>query len=320
MQFKIPYASRSKNSFGLGQKGTSLQDFFQCFPNEEACLRHVFETRFGPNPACPNCGVGITWKALGGRQFVHWKCKTFISPFADTAMARSRVPTQTWFYLMLHLANSRESISTHFAARHLGISLHAAHRMLTRIRLHLAALDHRVAIGGPSKEVYVRIEQFRGLWVPQSRRNRAYVLLIEGGGFLDTVVLDRARPHRFRALLMRRLHQGSRITTNCAYSADLIRFYGKFKSPEICVQPSQSENSQLASSSANTFSNMFRRGIRIQHQTISPKNFWLVLKEYQYRHNRLHVPDQIFSDMVSQFPICDEKTASELKSIYCDLV
>ncbi|GGE03434.1 hypothetical protein GCM10011515_23790 [Tsuneonella deserti] len=51
--------------------------------------------------------------------------------------------------------------------------------MLIRIRLHLAALDHREVIGTAGEEVYVRVEQIGGMVTLGKRKpNRAQVLLI----------------------------------------------------------------------------------------------------------------------------------------------
>lgn len=243
MKFDLGYPCHEANSARSGVRGTSLQQFFARFPDDEACAWHVFITRFGEDKQCPDCGQQGNWSLnRTRRQMVHRSCRIPISPFQGTAMRRSQISTRIWFYVMLHMANSPESLSTHFLARHIGVSLPTAHRMLARIRFHLVALDHPIAIGKPGGEVSIRVERVGGMAVPSSRRlNRAHVLLIEADGWVRTVVFDHNRPHRIRDLLMRRLAVGSQIVTTCSHTARLVLFYGNYKSPEIVVRNTSSE-------------------------------------------------------------------------------
>jgi hypothetical protein len=59
--------------------------------------------------------------------------------------------------------------------------------------------------------------------------------------------------------------------------------------------------------------------MRIQHQSVSPRFFWLFLKEYEFRFNRRARSDQVFADMIARFPRVDESAMTALRAAYCDL-
>jgi len=40
-------------------KALTIQDFYQRFPTDDACLAHLFLIRFGKEPSCPKCGANI---------------------------------------------------------------------------------------------------------------------------------------------------------------------------------------------------------------------------------------------------------------------
>ena len=39
----------------------TVQDFFKRFPDDEACLVHLFENRFGQGHECPKCKKSAKW-------------------------------------------------------------------------------------------------------------------------------------------------------------------------------------------------------------------------------------------------------------------
>src|SRR5438034_1356271 len=50
----------------------SVREFFSRFPDDDACLAHVMEQRYGLKGFCPSCGVepGNEGRVLGGKTIV----------------------------------------------------------------------------------------------------------------------------------------------------------------------------------------------------------------------------------------------------------
>lgn len=120
---------------------TSVFEFHQRFPDDNACLSHVARTRFGDPPTCPRCGIGTELSSYKRMHQLYCKgCYSVISIKAGTVFASSTIPLKTWFYLLLLCANRTTGLSTAFVCRHLGLHQHNAFRVLSIVRAHMAAL------------------------------------------------------------------------------------------------------------------------------------------------------------------------------------
>jgi len=200
--FDLGYLPHQAAHSTPGARGTSLQVLHAQFPDEDACLHHVFKVRFGTEPSCPNCGGTTKWRARPShRQMIH-KCRFTLNPYRDTIFEQSNWPIRYWLYAMLHLVNSRTSIDSNFLSRELGMWDVTARRMLKRIRLHLGVLDHVPFVGQAGDTVHIRLERPRRIFMPGvTRRKPAQLLCMAVGPSVRTIVTDISRPHRLRGLI-----------------------------------------------------------------------------------------------------------------------
>ena len=49
-------------------KQPTIRDFYRMFPTDDACLEHLFNTRFGQGHACPKCEREARWYKIAGEQ------------------------------------------------------------------------------------------------------------------------------------------------------------------------------------------------------------------------------------------------------------
>lgn len=318
MLFDLGYPPHQADHSRPGVRGTSLQHFFGAFPDEIACLRHVFAARYGTQVYCKACETPARWAVVNRRMVIHRRCRTRISPYAGTLMAHSRVPAQLWFYVMLHLANSAEGANADFLRRHAGIDTRSVQRMLYRIRLHLAARNYEPLIGSPGQHVHVRLERLRGAYSMDSRRNLAQVLLMAAGETVSAIVTDPARPHRLHRLLSSRVHDQASMITNCHHTSRVIAGYRSVRSSRLQFDPTYFLDNDEKYDVIAGFLASFRRRLRTQHQHVAIKHLWLYLAEAIFRFNRRLRSSDIFSDMVSAFPSLEPDDRSQLQSWYSD--
>ncbi len=297
----LGYTPHRANHHHPGSRGTSLQDLHAAFPDERACLEHVFATRFGPDNPCQSCGPTSRWTPVVERRLMrHRKCSKVIFPYAGTLLEHSRIPAQTWFYLLLHFANSHDGVNAYFALRHLGISLKAAQRMLTRIRVHLAALDDQPVIR-THNEIHLRIEPIRGArnFTHRHALNRTNILFIADGQQIHFFVVDLRRGHLLRRFLKERLSPDSHLFTDCYRTARVADKYGHSKSSLVEFRPAAD---LTPNDTIQSFLSYFRRGWRQQHQNVHDGSLWLYLAESRFRYNRRWRSHSTCWDMVSSFP------------------
>ena len=231
MLFDLGYPPHQSAHSRPGERGTSLQELHARFPDEEACLRHVFGVRFPAAIPCPNCGGVTKWRVrTSHRQMIHGGCRFALNPYKDTIFNQSNWPIRYWLYAMLHLVNSRTSVDSNFLSRELGMWEVTARRMLKRIRLHLGALDHVPVVGQPGDTVHIRLERPRRIFMPGVKRKPAQLLCLAVGRSVRTVVTDISRPHRLRGLIASRIHSGAQVVTDCHRTIRLVSNYREYQS------------------------------------------------------------------------------------------
>ncbi len=134
----------------------TVRDFFNQFPNDDACLAHLFNVRFGNNHTCPKCGKSGGWHRLTNvKAFSCQSCGHHIHPMAGTIYEGSTTPLQLWFYAMFLFTKSRNGVSSKELQRQLGVTYKTAWRMGHKIREHMARVDGDEPLGGSGKTVQI---------------------------------------------------------------------------------------------------------------------------------------------------------------------
>ncbi len=123
----------------------SVRDFFKRFPDDEACLEHIFNVRFGERHECRACGKLSTFhrvKSVDKRtkaetQRRAWACAScgnHVYPTAGTIFQDTRTPLQSWFYAIYLFVTTRHGVSAKELQRQLGVTYKTAWRIGHKIR------------------------------------------------------------------------------------------------------------------------------------------------------------------------------------------
>jgi transposase-like protein/IS1 family transposase len=190
-------------------------EFQREFPDDAACLEHLWRSRFSPDGEhayCPDCERERTFRRYDtGRQ--SWCCTAcghHTYPTAGTIFAKSSTSLHLWFYAMYLMTSTRCGVSAKELERAMGVSYRTAWRMLNKIRNELMTDDGEPLTG------QVEIDEMspdgkprKGYLAPGTKaerhseamklayRSRATVLAaVERGGRVKaTVVPGRRGPH-----------------------------------------------------------------------------------------------------------------------------
>ena len=136
----------------------SVREFFQRFPNEEACLDHIMLVRFGGTRFdCKKCGVvGATHHRLAERRAYSCShCGSHVYPTAGTILQDTRTPLVSWFYAMYLFCTTRHGVSGKELQRQLGVTYKTAWRMCNLIRKYMGYVDGDFPVGGHGKTVEI---------------------------------------------------------------------------------------------------------------------------------------------------------------------
>lgn len=126
----------------------SVTEFLADFPDDAACLEHLWRMRYSPDGEhahCPRCGCRRVFKRYATKQQRQsWTCTgcgLHVHPTAGTIFHRSSTSLRLWFHAMYLMTSTRCGISAKQLERELGVHYKTAWRMFNRIRNELMAGD-----------------------------------------------------------------------------------------------------------------------------------------------------------------------------------
>jgi transposase len=145
-------ASKDRKIKKLGR--LTVGEFFARFPDEDACLTHIMEVRYGQRHVCGKCGVEGTFHKLANRRaFSCAHCGDHIYPTAGTIFQDTRTPLQVWFYAIYLFVTTRHGVSGKELERTLGVTYKCAWRMGQQIRQLMIKADNFDAVSRRIHEI-----------------------------------------------------------------------------------------------------------------------------------------------------------------------
>lgn len=105
-----------------GDYPRTLGEFPRRFPDDEACLRYLVETRWPDGFRCPSCGGREARVRAKRTTWVCRSCRRHVSPTAATILHRSKLPLTTWFAAAYIVASLKPGISALQLQWQLGLS------------------------------------------------------------------------------------------------------------------------------------------------------------------------------------------------------
>jgi transposase len=143
---RIAQVTRNEQKRSKASESTySLIAFSREFPNDAACLEHLWRSRFAPDgshAACPKCKQTRKFHKLASRP--SWSCDScghHIHPTAGTIFHKSPTSLQLWFYVMYVMTSTRCGVSAKAIEREIGVGYKTAWRACNLIRAHLMEQD-----------------------------------------------------------------------------------------------------------------------------------------------------------------------------------
>lgn len=271
----------------------SVREFFQRFPDEQACLEHIMAVRFGGTfMGCPACGVeGQFHKLAKRRVYACPHCLFQIAPTANTILHDTRTPLVSWFYAMYLFCTTRHGVSGKELQRQLGVTYKCAYRIGQQIReLTMKAQSFDALLSGHIEldEAYVggrRSGGKRGRGAP----GKTIVMgLASRDGNMKAVVIPDVKKDTLRGVVLDNVEPGSVVSTDELYSYNLLTGDG-FK--HGVVKHGAKEYAHYDYRSGETFHvntvegfwRLFKASIRSTHVQISGKHMQRYLSEFTFR-------------------------------------
>jgi len=221
-------------------KPQTIREFFKQFPDDEACLAHLFNVRFGQGFECPSCERASKWfRIKAERAYSCQFCGHHLHPTVGTPFEQTRTPLQLWFYAIYLFTTTRNGVAAKELQRQLGVTYKTAWRMAHLIRQHMAEVDGDSPIGGAGEHVEID-EAFiggevRGKGSGYRGNKTTVVAMVERGGEVVTRVVDDLRQPAMHKVVQDHVLPGTTISTDmyARLSASDRRSQGR----AVCLRP-----------------------------------------------------------------------------------
>ncbi|MFH1994923.1 MAG: IS1595 family transposase, partial [Nitrospinota bacterium] len=119
----------------MKKKRFTIRQFNKKYPNDDACLREVFEQRNKEAKVCPSCGKPFKFYRVTNRKCFACSCCGYqIHPLAGTIFHKSRTGLRDWFFAIFLFSTSKNGVSAKEIERHIGVTYKTAWRMAKEIR------------------------------------------------------------------------------------------------------------------------------------------------------------------------------------------
>jgi transposase-like protein len=284
----------------------TVRQFFEQFPDDDACLEHVMAVRYGLRHPCDAClNLATFHKITGRRAYACASCGHHVYPCAGTIFEDSRTSLQSWFYAIYLFVVTRHGVSGKELERALGVTYKCAWRMGQQIRKLMAKADGFEMLQGHIEldEAYV------GGHRPGKRgRGAAGKTIVFGmkqrGGRMVTEVVPNVQKATLRDATLRNVEPGSTVSTDELMSYGLLTPDG-YKHGQ--VKHGQKDYARydyrlgetVHTNHVESFWRLFQKSIASTHIHVSAKHMQNYLNEFTYRSNHRKQRNAMFDLLIA---------------------
>jgi transposase len=290
----------------------SVAEFLAEFPDDAACLEHLWRSRFSPDgehAECPKCERERVFKRYAtkqGRQ--SWTCTGcghHVHPTAGTIFAKSSTSLKLWFHAIYLMTSTRCGISAKQLERELGTSYRTAWRMMNKIRNEL------MADGGEQLSGDVEVDETSWGGKPRNthktraeaaafRERKATVLgMVERGGKVRVRVIASRRGPALSREVVANINPTSIIFTDDWQAYKPLK--GQFLDHRIVNHSAGVYvDGDTYTNTIEGFFGNFKVGARGCYRKISAKWLQSYLDEYAWRYNQRYRTRAMFHTLVDK--------------------
>lgn len=284
----------------------TVQTFFKRFPDDEACLVHLFEASYGQGHECPKCKKPAKWYRIKAeRAYSCQWCGHHLHPTVGTPFAKSRTSLQLWFFAIFLFVNSRNGVSAKELERQLGVTYKTAWRMGHEIRKHMAAVDGDSPLGGIGKTVEVD-ETFIGGYKKGDFGGKSKAIvqgMLQHDGDIMTKVVPNKKGLHLVGNIVRNVEHGSEIHTDEALGYQALGIMSQYthKTVDHSKKQYRGHEGQTINSIEGFFMHL-KRTIKGTHIWVSAKHLSKYTGEAEFMYNRRQRPLTMLPELLSTFP------------------
>jgi transposase len=287
------------------KQSLTILQFHKQFPDDEACLAHIFESRFGQGHVCPKCERAANWSRFKAeRAYACQWCGHHLHPTAGTPFEDSRTPLQLWFYAIYLFTTSRHGVPAKELERQLGVTYKTAWRMADHIRKHMENIDGEWPLSGDVEvdETYIGGQRHGVEAKGRSLVNKAVVFgMLQRDGQIMTKIVPNAQKKTLEPQIEENVAKGSTIHSDQLSSYQDLKKLG-YAHTTVDHGIGQYVKGDCHVNGLENFWKHLKGSIRGTHMSVSKKHLHKYAKEFEFRFNAREKASTMFPVLVSLFP------------------
>ena len=285
----------------------SVREFFKRFPDDNACLQHIMEVRYGLRHACEACGtVGATFHKLSNRRaYSCAHCGHHVYPCAGTIFQDSRTSLQSWFYAIYLFVTTRHGVSGKELQRALGVTYKTAWRMGQQIRDLMGKADGFAILQGHVEldEAYVGGRRSGGKRGRGAEGKTIVMGLKERGGRMATTIIPNVKTETLKGVVRSAVAPGSIVSTDELVSYGLLKGdgyrHGQVKhGAKDYAHYDYRLGAMVSTNHVESFWRLFKKSIASTHIHVSPQHMQRYLDEFTFRQNHREMVNGMFDLLI----------------------
>jgi transposase-like protein len=284
-------------------ESVTIKQFNAQFPDDESCLQHLFNIRFGQNHKCPKCEREAKWYRIKAQRAMscQW-CGHHIHPTAGTPFEDSRTSLQSWFYAIYLFTTSRHGVPAKELQRQLGVTYKTAWRMGHEIRKHMANIDGDSPLSGDveADETMVGGRRHGKRGRGAEGKTVVFGMLQRDGEVMAEVVPDVKR-RTLQPIITENVTEGSTVHTDELLSYAALNREG-YKHQTVNHGAGEYVRGKTHVNGMENFWKHLKCSIKSTHMKVSGKHLHKYVKEFEYRFNSRGNASAMFPELLSSFP------------------
>lgn len=281
----------------------TLKQFLARFEDDDTCLDHLMETRYGKRHTCAKCGKLANFHRVKSRRCYECDfCGYQVYPTAGTPFENTRTSLKDWFTVMFMFCASRNGVSAKEVQRTIGVTYKTAWRMCNLIRQYMGYVDGDNSLGGRDGGIVEADKAFFGGVDKRGQDDKAVVLgIIERGGEVVTKVIPSKRANHVVPAILKWVRPGSRIATDEAGAFRELFEHG-FMHGTVNHRDGEYVSGQVHTNNIEAFWSHVKRSMDGTYVSVSKKWLQTYLWEFEFRQNLRKQPHLMLDLLLQSFP------------------
>ena len=287
-----------------------LLNFFDMFPDEQACRDFLEKHRWPNEVTCPQCGViGKAYKYTSGKNagklFKCAACRQQFTVRVGTIFEDSPIALRKWFLAIYLTTNNKKGVSSVQLGKYLKVRQATAWFILQRVRevartgtfeklTGLVEMDEAYIGGKDSNKHYgkrLKTLTGKGAQGHGSKNSKAPVVgMVERGGKLRAVATKDTGSRTLMTLARKHIDINATIYTDEHMPYRTLPKLG-FEHESVNHGVKEFVNGMASTNTAESFWSHLKRGINGIYHHVSAKHLQRYCDEYSYRWNTRSMTD-----------------------------